>query len=69
MTFVLTGVVMVTINMDNETVDVAKNVIGEYPPSFPYLILLIDGVVVHYRNDEFIDFMVLGSCTLRSACC
>lgn len=45
--------------MDNEDVDV-KNVIGEYPPTFPYLVLLLDGIVVHYRNDEFLDFMILG---------
>lgn len=57
---ILPGVVMVTINMDNEDLETAKNIIGEYPPSFPYLILLIDGVAVPYNSDEFIDFMIMG---------
>ena len=65
----IVGVIMVTINMDNENLDVAKNVIGEYPPSFPYLVLLVDGIVVHYRDEEFIDFMILGNYELYFGFC
>lgn len=46
--------------MDNEDLETARNVFSEYPPSFPYLVLLIDGVIVPYKSDEFIDFMIIG---------
>ncbi|XKL65261.1 hypothetical protein PGB90_008681 [Kerria lacca] len=54
------GVVLVTINMDRESAESATNIIGENPSSFPYLLLLINGGVIPYKNDEFVDFMIIG---------
>ncbi len=55
-----TGVVTVTINMDNEVIETATSIIGESPSSFPYLILLVEGAAIPYNSDEFIDFMIMG---------
>lgn len=46
--------------MDRESAESATNIIGENPSSFPYLLLLINGGVIPYKNDEFVDFMIIG---------
>lgn len=50
---------MVTINMDEESFEDTRNIMGEYPASFPYLLLLIDGMAIPY-DSEFYDFLIMG---------
>lgn len=51
---------MVTINMEFENMENTTSVLPEYPSSFPYLVMLIDGVTIPYNNEEFVDFMIMG---------
>lgn len=45
--------------MDKENIEESRNLIGEYPATFPYLLLLVDGVAISYDN-EFFDFLIMG---------
>lgn len=51
---------MVTINMEFENVDNTTSVLPDNPTTFPYLVMLVDGVSIPYNNDEFVDFMIMG---------